>query len=194
MKGNIDEWEESMVFDSSPTYEEVVMTVRNVLNWIDPNDKVKLNRRYDVGVGVKSRLKSMPIASELHWKAYKDKVVESQDKSLELLYATKIELPVLQIDLNRHATSLIHDGRVEVYVPNSSSQPPNEAEMNDRAMVTGKERGAPLFHDLILVDKAVVDGGMRLGLFEPTPCTKVSDPKPKDEDENVNLKKGIKFG
>ncbi|KAE8813745.1 hypothetical protein D1007_08930 [Hordeum vulgare] len=33
--------------------------------------------------------------------------------------------------------------------------------------VTGKERGAPLFCDLSIDDKAVVDGGMRLGLFEP---------------------------
>ena len=61
MKSNADEGEESMVFDSSPTYEEVVVKVRSVLNWIDPNIDVKLIGRYDVGVGVKSRLKSMPI-------------------------------------------------------------------------------------------------------------------------------------
>ncbi|KAE8806010.1 hypothetical protein D1007_17793 [Hordeum vulgare] len=94
--------------------------------------------RYDVGVGMKPRFKSMPITSELHWKVYKDKVVESQEKSLEL-FATKILLPMLQIDLNRHDTSPKHDGRVEVYVPNSSSRPPNEAEMNDRAMVIQEE-------------------------------------------------------
>ncbi|KAE8803608.1 hypothetical protein D1007_20559 [Hordeum vulgare] len=106
--------------------------------WIGPNDEVKFIGRYGVGVGVKSRLKSMPITSELHWKVYKDKVVVSQDKLLEL-FATKVELPVLQIDLNRHATSPIHDGRVEVYVPNSSTQPPNEAEVNDIAMVIQEE-------------------------------------------------------
>ncbi|KAE8785163.1 hypothetical protein D1007_41170 [Hordeum vulgare] len=60
--------------------------------------------------------------------------------------------------------------------------------------VTGKERSAPLFCDLSLADKAVVDGGMRLGLLEPTRCPKIADPKPKDEDENAHLKKGIKFG
>ncbi|KAE8778184.1 Protease 2 [Hordeum vulgare] len=46
---------------------------------------------------------------------------------------------MLHIDLNLHATSPIHDRRVEVYVPISSSQPPNEAEMNDRAMLVQEE-------------------------------------------------------
>ncbi|KAE8806009.1 hypothetical protein D1007_17792 [Hordeum vulgare] len=35
---------------------------------------------------------------------------------------------------------------------------------------------------------------MILGLFEPTPCRKVGDPKAKDKDEDAHLKKGIKFG
>ncbi|KAI5008566.1 hypothetical protein ZWY2020_009614 [Hordeum vulgare] len=136
MKGNDDEVEESMVFESNPTYEDLVVKVR--FTWIDPNVDVKLIGRYDVGVGVKSRLKSMPITSKLHWKVYMDKVVESQDKSLEL-FATKVEPPLLQIDLNRHASSPIHAERVAVYVPRSSSQPPNEAEMNYRAMVIHEE-------------------------------------------------------
>ncbi|KAE8809208.1 hypothetical protein D1007_14253 [Hordeum vulgare] len=219
---------------------------------------------------------------------YKDKVIESQQKSLEF-FPTKVELLVLQAYWNRHASSPIHDGRVEVYVPNSSSQPPNEAEMDDRAMVIqgeevhvdadaahvddddvhvyvdavahvdayeeaqeihynpignldvilywqdmdcslpyscmygydsddegmtqeldedgltahenenfekvmGKESGAPLIHDLSIADKAVVEGGMRFWLLQLSPCPKVVDPKPKDEDENAHLKKGIKFG
>ncbi|KAE8767137.1 hypothetical protein D1007_61543 [Hordeum vulgare] len=99
MKGNDDEGEESIVFYSSPTYEEVVVKVRSVINWIDPNVDVKLIGRYDVVVGVKSRLKNMPITLELNLKVYKDKVVESQDKSLEL-FATKVEPPVLEIDLS----------------------------------------------------------------------------------------------
>ncbi|XP_020151004.1 uncharacterized protein [Aegilops tauschii subsp. strangulata] len=59
--------------------------------------------------------------------------------------------------------------------------------------VTGKERGVPLFRDLNLADKAIVDGGMRLGLVEPTACPKVGDPRPKIEDEKAYLKKGVKF-
>jgi hypothetical protein len=81
--GNTDEGVEPMVYDSSPGYENVVVKVRSVLHWIDPNDEVKLIGRYEAGVGVKSRLKSMPITLELHWKVYKDKVKESQDKSLK---------------------------------------------------------------------------------------------------------------
>ncbi|KAE8821807.1 hypothetical protein D1007_00217 [Hordeum vulgare] len=60
--------------------------------------------------------------------------------------------------------------------------------------VTGKERGAPLFHDLSLAHMDIVDGGMRLGLVELTPCPKIGDPRPNDEVENAPLKKGIKFG
>ena len=59
--------EEVVVFDTSPSYDEVVIKVRDKLNWMDPNDKVELIGRYDVGVGTKSRLKNMPIISELHW-------------------------------------------------------------------------------------------------------------------------------
>ncbi|KAE8815170.1 hypothetical protein D1007_07493 [Hordeum vulgare] len=139
MKGNVDEWEELMVVDLSPTYEDLVVKVRSVLNWIDPNVDVKLIGRYDVGVGVKSRLKSMPITSELHWKVYTNRVVESQDKSYEL-FATKVEPPLLQIDLNQLASSPIHDARVAVYVPRSSSQPQKEVEMNDRAMLIHEEK------------------------------------------------------
>lgn len=51
MKGNADEGEESIVFYSSPTYDEVVVKVRKVLDWIDPNVDVKLIGKYDVGVG-----------------------------------------------------------------------------------------------------------------------------------------------
>src|SRR3989337_552851 len=138
MDGNADEGEEAMVFDTSPSYDDIVMKVRSILNWINPSDGVKLIGRYDVGVGVKSRLKSMPITSQLHWNVYKDKVEGSQDKSLEL-FATKVEVPQLQLNLNRNVSSPIHDGRVEVCVTDSSSQPPssqpNEAEMNAIAIV-----------------------------------------------------------
>src|SRR3989337_2417730 len=89
---NADTGEEPMVFDTSPNYEEVVAKVRHVLKWMDTNFDVKLIGRYDVGVGAKSRLKSMPITSDLHWDVYKEKVFQSEDKSLEL-FATKVEPP-----------------------------------------------------------------------------------------------------
>ncbi|KAE8773532.1 hypothetical protein D1007_54220 [Hordeum vulgare] len=60
--------------------------------------------------------------------------------------------------------------------------------------VTGKERGAPLFRDLSLAEKAIVDGGMIFGLVEATPCPKVGDPKPKDADDNAHLKNDVNFG
>ena len=100
MLGNDDEGEEAMVFDTSPSFDDLVVKVRSVLHWNDPNAEVKLIGRYDVGLGVKSRLKSMPITSQLHWNVYKEKVDASQDKSLEI-FATKVDPPPpLQIDLN----------------------------------------------------------------------------------------------
>ena len=54
MDGNADEGEEAMVFDTSASYDDIVVKVRSVLNWINPSDGVKLVGRYDVGVGVKS--------------------------------------------------------------------------------------------------------------------------------------------
>ena len=81
-------------------------------------------------MGVKSRLKSIPITSQLHWNVYKDKVDGSQDKSLEI-FATKVDPPPLQIDLNRNASSPIHDGSAEVYVSNCSSQPPSSQPKED---------------------------------------------------------------
>ena len=59
--------------------------------------------------------------------------------------------------------------------------------------VNGKERGPSLFRDLSLSDKAVVDGGIRLGLVGPSPCPSMGDSRPPGEDENSHLKKGIKL-
>ena len=88
MLGNDDEGKEAMVFDTGTSFDGLVVKVRSVLYWNDPNAEVKLIRRHDVGLGVKSRLKTMPITSQLHWNVYKDKVDASQDKSLEI-FATK---------------------------------------------------------------------------------------------------------
>ncbi|XBJ07194.1 hypothetical protein VPH35_012757 [Triticum aestivum] len=141
MLGNDDEVEEAMVFDTSTSFDDLVVKVRSVLHWNDPNAEVKLIGRYDVGLGVKSRLKSMPITSQLHWNVYKEKVDASQHKSLEI-FATKVDPPPpLQIDLNRNASSPIHDDSAEVHVPNCSSQPPssqpNEDHINASAIVLG---------------------------------------------------------
>ena len=90
-------------------------------------------------MGVKSRLKSMPITSQLHWNVYKDKVDASQDKSLEIFAIKADPPPPLQIDLNRNVSFPIHDGSAKVYVPNYSNQPPssqpNEDHINASAIV-----------------------------------------------------------
>lgn len=134
MNGNDDEGGEAMIFDTGPSFHDLIVKLRSVLHWNDPIVEVNLIRRYDVGLGLKSRLKSMPITSQLHWDVYKEKVDASQDTSLEI-FAIKVDAPPLRIDLNRNVFSPIHDVSVEVYVPNSSSQPLIKKDINARTLV-----------------------------------------------------------
>ena len=120
----VDPKEEVMVFATSPTYIEIVARVREVLKWMDPRDKVELDGRYDVGLGHKTRMKKMPISCELDWGAYKEMVATSQDKSLEL-FATKVEVDRLHIDLNQFPS--LHDA----ITPNQNVSPDDAVEMND---------------------------------------------------------------
>lgn len=105
-----------LCFYSSPSFDDIVVKLRSVLHWDDPIAEVKLIGRYDIGLEVKSRLRSMPITSQLHWDLYKQNVDPSQDKSLEI-FAIKADAPPLQIDLNRNVFSPIHVVSAEVYVP-----------------------------------------------------------------------------
>ena len=53
-KGNIepDPDELDMVFDSSPSYAELLQQVRKDLNWMDPSDIVELEGRHNVSFGM----------------------------------------------------------------------------------------------------------------------------------------------
>ena len=86
LKGNLetDPDELAIVFEQSPTYDEVLKQVRIDLNWMEPNDVVELEGRHNAGHGVHLRWKFLRINSELHWVAYKETVSESLDKSIEL--------------------------------------------------------------------------------------------------------------
>ncbi|KAE8800756.1 hypothetical protein D1007_23760 [Hordeum vulgare] len=154
LSNNVDTGEETIVFGISPSYDEVVAEVRHILEWMDPNDVVKLIVRYDVGVGVKSRLKSMSVTSDLHWDVYMEKVAQTEDKLLEL-FATKVGPPRFAIDLDRRVSYPItkrtsvplveyrividasnayrkphfkppssQENEVELYAPNACSQQP----------------------------------------------------------------------
>ncbi|KAE8775458.1 Protease 2 [Hordeum vulgare] len=139
-----------LFFYTSPSYDELVAKVRHVLEWMDLNNGIKLIGRYAVGVGAKSRLKSMSITFDLHWDVYKEKVDQSEEKSLEL-FAIKVEPPRVAIDLNRLVSSPMtertsvpfveqrimidasnaysqpstsKESEVELYAPNACSQPP----------------------------------------------------------------------
>ncbi|KAE8809011.1 hypothetical protein D1007_14438 [Hordeum vulgare] len=108
LKGNIDPDpnELDMVFDLCPSYAELLEQVRKDLNWMDPSDVVEFDGRHNVGFGMHIRWKTMRVNSEQRWLAYKDTVVESVDKALEL-FAIKTNVPNLQLDLNRVASLIV---------------------------------------------------------------------------------------
>ncbi|KAE8811876.1 hypothetical protein D1007_11088 [Hordeum vulgare] len=107
LKGNIDPDpdELDMVFDLCPSYGELLEQVRKDLNWMDPSDVVEFDGRHNVGFGMHIRWKTMRVNSEQRWLAYKDTVVESLDKALEL-FAIKTNVPNL-LDLNRVASPIV---------------------------------------------------------------------------------------
>ena len=108
LKGNIepDPDELDMLFDSSPSYAELLQQVRKDLNWMDPSDIVELEGRHNVGYGMHIRWKTMRINSEQRWVAYKETVADSLDKALEL-FATKKVDSNLHLDLNRKPSPLV---------------------------------------------------------------------------------------
>ena len=53
-----------MVFETSPSFGDVVDKVRSELNWRDKNDVVELQGRYNVSHGHYVRWKMMPVDSE----------------------------------------------------------------------------------------------------------------------------------
>ena len=110
LKGNIDHDPEEIVvlFDRSPNYVELMKKVRIALNWKDPNDLVQLEGRHNVGFGMHTRWKTMPLNSESCWSVYKEMVSGSQDKALELFVTKKVDSRV-HIDLNRCASHEVHD-------------------------------------------------------------------------------------
>ncbi|KAE8805488.1 hypothetical protein D1007_18411 [Hordeum vulgare] len=107
LKGNIDPDpdEFDMVFDFCPSYAELLEQVRKDLNWMDPSDVDEFDGRHNVGFGMHIRWKTMHVNSEQPWLAYKDTVAESLDKALEL-FAIKINVPNLHLDLNRVASPI----------------------------------------------------------------------------------------
>ncbi len=108
LKGNVetDPDELDMVFESSPSYAELLKQVRKDLNWMDPSDVVEFEGRHNVGFGMHIRWKTMRVNSEQCWVAYKETVAESLDKALEL-FATKKVDSRLHLDLNRNPSPLV---------------------------------------------------------------------------------------
>ena len=92
-----------VVFDRSSNYVEVVEKIRIALEWTNPNDLVELEGRHNVGFGMHSRGKTMPLNSESCWSLYKEMVSRSQDKALKLFVTKKVDSRV-HIDLNRCAS------------------------------------------------------------------------------------------
>ncbi|KAE8797907.1 hypothetical protein D1007_26921 [Hordeum vulgare] len=95
-----------MLFESSPSYGDVLEQVRKNLNWMDPSDVVEFEGRHNVGFGMHTRWKTMRVNSDQRSVAYKETVAESLDKALELFASKKVESS-LHLDLNRNPSPLV---------------------------------------------------------------------------------------
>ena len=107
MKGDVDYVDPEeivMVFESSPSFADVMEKVRSELNWMEKSDVVELKGRYNVGFDHYIRWKMMPLDNENRWQAYKEVVLNSQDKSLELFARRKVR-DRGHIDLNQQASA-----------------------------------------------------------------------------------------
>ncbi|KAE8792393.1 Sensor protein gacS [Hordeum vulgare] len=108
LTNNADGDEEPIVFYTSPSYDELVAKVRHVLKWMDLNDGVKL-------IGRK---------------------LTNQKTTLEL-FATKVEPPRVEIDLNRLVSSPMTERksvpfveqRIMIDASNAYSQAPTSKEI-----------------------------------------------------------------
>ena len=82
MKGDVDYVDPEeivMVFESSPSFADVMEKVRSELNWMEKSDVVELKGRYNVGFDHYIRWKIRPLDNENRWQGYKDVVLNSQD-------------------------------------------------------------------------------------------------------------------
>ncbi|KAE8807460.1 hypothetical protein D1007_16246 [Hordeum vulgare] len=95
-----------MVFECSPSYAELLEQLRKDLKWMDPSDVIEFDGRHNMGFGMQIHWKTMHVNSEQRWIAYKETVVESLDKALELFAIEKVDAN-LHFDLNRVASSIV---------------------------------------------------------------------------------------
>ncbi|KAE8805699.1 hypothetical protein D1007_18197 [Hordeum vulgare] len=162
----------------------------------------------------------MSITSELHWDLYKEQVEKSDDKSIEL-FATKVEPPRSEIDLNMLVSSPMTDRTsmrsVEAIIMIDASNAYSQLESEDVDVDGDFDEVEEGFHgidigdlDAYIAQKEMdhelpfrclygydsddeVDGGMRKTLIEPIPSPDPGEPRDENEDENAYLKKGLKF-
>ncbi|KAE8814726.1 Protease 2 [Hordeum vulgare] len=81
------------------------------------------------------------------------------------------------------------EGREEELDENGFTKEENQIHFE----LTVLEKITHLFRDLSLAHKAIVDGGMRNTMIEPTPCPDPGEPSDEEEGENAYLKKGVQF-
>ncbi|KAE8803160.1 hypothetical protein D1007_20929 [Hordeum vulgare] len=160
LKGNIDPDpdELDMVSDFCPSYAELLEQVWKDLNWMDPSDVVEFDGRHNVGFRMHIHWKTMCVNSEQRWLAYKDTVAESLDKVLEL-FAIKTNVPNLQLDLNRVASSIVEASPARIneqanIVPLSAQQSciQHEPLLEDNDVHDDDENDGIVLHDNSLGD------------------------------------------
>jgi hypothetical protein len=98
----VDMTSQVVFFPHSPSFNEVVAKLREVLGWTNIGDDVLLEGRYDAGCGLRSFTQMIPICGVNEWDLYKELVEGSQIISLVVVAVKVIGVvrPQLLIDLN----------------------------------------------------------------------------------------------
>ena len=79
-----------LLFRESPDFRTLLSRIKSTFGWDEPGVVVGLQGRYDAGVGCKVHACLVPILSDDDWDTYKDLVLASQVRSLEVAVERRI--------------------------------------------------------------------------------------------------------
>ncbi|KAE8794619.1 hypothetical protein D1007_30660 [Hordeum vulgare] len=166
----VDNYEEDLIFLESPTYEEVVEETRIRFKWVDTSDQVELLGTYDVGVPPIVEHKVEVEANEYPQYEFGGSALikhDGHDFDEECArhhnIVGDVEVQVRHDDMDPHIVyqhACVDELDDEGLVNELDEDGFTEKEAEWYTKITGRDHKVPLFCDVSLAHKAIVDGGM----------------------------------
>ncbi|KAE8790516.1 hypothetical protein D1007_35172 [Hordeum vulgare] len=155
----VEKYEEVMIFLESPSYDEVVEETHSRLKWVDASEQVELVGRYDVGSAQKSRMKTMPISAPIN----DDDHDSEEEYERRRTNVGDVEAQVRHKDMDPdiiYKRACVDDSDDECPLNELGEDDFTEKEAEWYTKITGRDHKVPLFCEVSLADKAIVDSGM----------------------------------